>query len=235
MRAGWVAMVAASISSFSNVVLPTCRSCDGHRRARRRPPRARRRAPCRPGPGRGRPASGRAGVGVRDAAGLAPAGRSASDRARGSRARSRAISSVVMTTSSRSVLPGMAIDPWTMRRSATWPGSRPPAPPAARGRAAGCAARASSRRPDRRRRRRGRQVDARPIRGQDRHEVVVGRAAGQGLEVVRAIDRGAVVAVVRARDDDRADLGLAEALELARRRVPPSGAAGRCCRTGRPR
>ena len=61
-----------------------------------------------------------------------------------------------------------------------------------------------------------RQVDARRLGVEDRHPVVGGRAAGQRLEVVRAIDRRAVVAVVRARDDDRADLRRGQALELGR-------------------
>ena len=59
-----------------------------------------------------------------------------------------------------------------------------------------------------------REVDPRAVRREDRDEVVVGRAAGQRLEVVRAVDRGAVVDVVRARDDDRADPGLGQSLEL---------------------
>ena len=41
-----------------------------------------------------------------------------------------------------------------------------------------------------------------------------GGAAGERLEVVGAIDRRAVVAVVRARDDDGPDLGLGQAREL---------------------
>ena len=75
--------------------------------------RARRAGPCPRGPGRGRPprAPRRRRTRPRPPG---PAATSASDRARGSRAGRPAISSVVMTTSSRSVLPGMAIEPWTM-------------------------------------------------------------------------------------------------------------------------
>ena len=62
----------------------------------------------------------------------------------------------------------------------------------------------------------GGQVDAPLLRRQDRDEVVVGRAAGEGLEVVGAIDRRAVIGVVRARDDDRADLGFGQSPELRR-------------------
>ncbi len=62
----------------------------------------------------------------------------------------------------------------------------------------------------------GGQVDARGLGREDRHEVVVRRAAGQGLEVVRPVDRRAVVAVVGAGDDDGPDLGPGQALELGR-------------------
>ena len=57
-------------------------------------------------------------------------------------------------------------------------------------------------------------MDGRPFRGEDRDPVVVRRAAGQRLEVVRPIDRRAIVGVVRPRDDDGPDLGRGEALEL---------------------
>ena len=49
---------------------------------------------------------------------------------------------------------------------------------------------------------------------EDRDQVVAGRPAGHRGEVVGAVDRGPVEAVVGARDDDRADPGLGQALEL---------------------
>ena len=61
----------------------------------------------------------------------------------------------------------------------------------------------------------GRDPDLRRVRRDDRDQVVLGRAAGERLEVVGTVDRGAVVAVVRAGDDDRPDLRLAEAASSA--------------------
>ena len=66
-------------------------------------------------------------------------------------------------------------------------------------------------------------MDPRAGRGEDRDEVVVGVAAGKRLEVVGAVDRRAVVDVVRAGDDDRADLRGRQPGELGRDAL--SGAA----------
>ena len=60
------------------------------------------------------------------------------------------------------------------------------------------------------------QVDPRATRGKDRDEVVVRIAAGKRLEVIGAVDRRAVVHVVRARDDDRADLRRGKPGEFGR-------------------
>ncbi len=49
---------------------------------------------------------------------------------------------------------------------------------------------------------------------EDRDQVVAGRTAGHRGEVVGAVDRRPVEAVVGARDDDRPDPGLGQALEL---------------------
>ena len=54
------------------------------------------------------------------------------------------------------------------------------------------------------------------VRVEDGDHVVVGPAAGHRREVVGAVDRRAVVAVVGARDDDRPDPRLGQALELGR-------------------
>ena len=66
-------------------------------------------------------------------------------------------------------------------------------------------------------------------------QVVARRRAGQRREVVGAVDRRAVVDVVRARDEDGPDAGLDQAGELVAPRAPPSAAAGRSSRTGRRR
>ncbi len=58
------------------------------------------------------------------------------------------------------------------------------------------------------------QVDGRLVRREDRQEVVRLGAAGEGLEVVRAVDRRAVVDVVGARDDDGPDARLDQASQL---------------------
>ena len=59
-----------------------------------------------------------------------------------------------------------------------------------------------------------RQVDRGMVGIDDRDQVVAGRTAGHRGEVVGAIDRGPVEAVVGARDDDRPDPGLGQALEF---------------------
>ena len=124
-----------------------------------------------------------------------------------------AISSVVMTTSSRSVLPGMAMAPWTMpiRQVAASPS---------------VAAVEVAERAVRRALRgehpavdddvAGGQVDRRVVGIEHGHEVVVRAAAGERRQVVGPVDRRPIEHVVRARDDHRADLGLDQPLELGR-------------------
>ena len=116
-----------------------------------------------------------------------------------------------MTTSSRSVLPGIAIGRVEQADVPVGGGLD-----VARGQVAQRAVRGPLRREDRGVDDdvAGRQVDARRVRRDDRDQVVVGRAATERLEVVRAIDRRAVVDIVRTRGDDGPDLGVDEALEL---------------------
>ena len=59
-----------------------------------------------------------------------------------------------------------------------------------------------------------RQVDRGMVRIEDGDHAVAPAPAGQRGEVVGAIDRGAVEAVVGARDDDRPDPRVGQALEL---------------------
>ena len=60
----------------------------------------------------------------------------------------------------------------------------------------------------------GGEVDARPIRGEDSDEVVVGRRSGERSQIVDAVDRRAIVDIMCARDDHRPDLRRAEPGEL---------------------
>ena len=60
----------------------------------------------------------------------------------------------------------------------------------------------------------GRQMDVGHVRAEDRDVVVVDRAAGHRGEVVRAVDRGSVVDVVGAGDEDGPDACVDEALQL---------------------
>ena len=60
----------------------------------------------------------------------------------------------------------------------------------------------------------GGQQDLRPVRGQHDDHVAGGRCPGQRGEVVRPVDRRTVVAVVRARNDDRPNRALDQAPQL---------------------
>ena len=62
----------------------------------------------------------------------------------------------------------------------------------------------------------GRQLDLWTLGSEQDDPVAVGRLAGQPREVVGPVDRGTVVHIVSARDDDRTDRSIGQALELAR-------------------
>ena len=116
-----------------------------------------------------------------------------------------------MTTSSRSVLPGIAIEPWTIPIRQVAPVASAPASRPASGL---CGARfVAKTRPWT-----TTSSAARWTLGTSGVRTVTrsssGGAAGQRREVVGAIDRGPVVDVVGARDDDRPDPRLGEALQL---------------------
>ncbi len=60
----------------------------------------------------------------------------------------------------------------------------------------------------------GRQVDRRVVRVEDGDHAVAWRRTGHRRQVVGAVDRGPVVDVVRARDDDRPDPRVSQACQL---------------------
>jgi hypothetical protein len=60
----------------------------------------------------------------------------------------------------------------------------------------------------------GGQDDLRPIRREDRHEVVIGPLAGERRQIVGPVDRCPIVDVVGARDDDGPDPGRRQSTEL---------------------
>ena len=118
-----------------------------------------------------------------------------------------------MTTSSRSVLPGIAIDPWMSPTCHVATSAWATTSMSASGL---CGARFVAKTgPWTMTSQAGRWT-----RGSSGVRTVTqsssGVAAGERLEVVRAVDRRPVVAVVRARDDDRPDLAGGEPLELRR-------------------
>ena len=73
------------------------------------------------------------------------------------------------------------------------------------------------------------------LRREHMQELAPARRTGHGREVEGAVDRAAVVDVVRAGDDDDADAGLGEAAAARRRPARPCDAAGRSSRRGRRR
>ena len=113
-----------------------------------------------------------------------PAARSASGRARGSRARSPRSPRGVKTTSSRSVLPGIASEPWTIP---IVPGGGPSPRSTCRSRSGLCGARFVAKTgPWTTTSQRG-EVDARAVRRQDRHESSSG---GRSRRAPRGRGRG---------------------------------------------